>query len=435
MAPATGGGSFPYGSALGSISFWSRILSRVSNTKIRIFNRLQHFFVNTAKCPLFYLSSNTVAWLLAAVRLFIPESDSIGGMINTLPVGLPAGISFYTFESLSFVIDVYRRDVDSPRNPLDFFSFIGMFPRFIAGPIVRYKDMVGQFSSYQGMAIEKGLCIFAIGLFLKSCFADNFSEFVGYAFDRADVPDFATAWIGAFSYAMQLYFDFSGYSLMALGLGKCFGFQFPINFNRPYLAKSLRDFWNRWHISLSQWVRDYLFYPLALYSARLGKLALCFSLFVTMVVIGLWHGPKVTYLIMGAWFGFWLVIEHLAKLHTRLNYLLHSALTFFLVIVGWVFFRSESLANAKRVLLGMSAMASEPGHFNYDLVYSHPVALVCAFAGVIYCFLIERNFELVTWIDKVDVTWLHRITATALVVFSVKVDTVSTVIPFIYFQF
>src|SRR5262249_35070106 len=157
----------------------------------------------------------------------------------------------------------------------------GMFPRFIAGPIVRYSQIAPQMKNYEGMQLEPGLFVFSVGFFLKVCFADSFATFVGYAFSNPGLT-FSSAWVGVLAYTFQIYFDFSGYSLMAIGLGRCLGFQFPTNFNVPYQAKSLQEFWQRWHISLSTWLRDYLYIPLG--GSKNGQLKTYRNLFLTMAI-------------------------------------------------------------------------------------------------------------------------------------------------------
>ncbi|MGO4222714.1 MBOAT family protein [Lysobacter sp. TAF61] len=172
-------------------------------------------------------------------------------------VVLPPGISFYVFEALSFAIDAYRGKIKRPIRWVDYLTFLAMFPRFIAGPIVRYTDMASQFGSWSGQYLSRGFSVFALGFAIKSLFADHFAVFVPYAFST-EKPDLVQSWIGAAAYTFQLYFDFWGYSLMATGLGLCIGFGFPDNFRSPYRAVSITQFWQRWHMTLSQWLRDYL---------------------------------------------------------------------------------------------------------------------------------------------------------------------------------
>jgi alginate O-acetyltransferase complex protein AlgI len=354
---------------------------------------------------------------------------------QSIPDEIPAGISFYTFESLSFVIDIYRREIQPPRRASDFFSFIAMFPRFIAGPIVRYKSMVAQFSNYRGPQIEAGLCLFAVGFFLKSVFADNFALFADQVFQHSGSLAVASAGIGVVAFGLQLYFDFCGYSLMAVGIGKCFGFTFPTNFRQPYLAGSLQEFWQRWHISLSEWMRDYLFNPLALYATRRSPAYLYAAIFTTMVMIGFWHGPHLTFVLMGAWHGFFLAVEHRFALTQRLNRQVHYALMLMVVFVGWVFFRATSMSQVQNILVGLMTPGTAGLSEIVHVVNFQPVAAACCVLGFLYCFGIEKHLNAAAWEGELPVGWGRRIAATAMVIFSLQLDAAAAAIPFLYFQF
>ncbi len=353
--------------------------------------------------------------------------------LDGAPLPLPAGISFYIFESLSFVIDVYRRDVVLPRNPLKFLGFIMMFPRFIAGPIVRYKDMEKQYESYSGMQIEKGLFLFSVGFFLKSCFADQFAVFTDNAFGRPELLSFFSAWIGVFSYTLQIYFDFSGYSLMAIGLGFCLGFQFPANFNRPYLSDSLQNFWRRWHISLSTWLRDYLYISLG--GSQRGTLRTYLNLFLTMLVGGLWHGAGSGFVIWGAWHGTFLCLERFFNFPTRrLNPALAKVSTFMVVMFGWVFFKANGVKHAltifKHMLNPMTARISDFACFE-----THSLSFFACVLGVYYCFSIEKSFDIEKYLEKTLVPLKYRFFALLQLVFSLLIAFSSNKLPFLYFQF
>lgn len=341
-------------------------------------------------------------------------------------LGLPAGISFYTFESLSFVIDIYRREILPPKSPLQFFSFMAMFPRFIAGPIVRYKDISSQLNRFEGMQLSSGLFLFVQGLFYKCCFADNFAHFTRYAFDRATTPEFGAAWIGVIAYTMQIYFDFSGYSLMAMGLGRCLGFRFPVNFNRPYLATSLQDFWQRWHISLSRWLRDYLYIPLG--GNRFGSLVLYRNLLITMVLGGLWHGARGTFILWGAWHGGWLVLEKAFKLK------LNRTGCLFVVIVGWVFFRCQSLSESLRILSAMVNFQSAFQAINTEALSVHRISVFFCFLGIVYCFFGERDASS-SLPAKFDLSWRQSVAALVSLAVSLLTLLSTDSIPFLYFQF
>lgn len=381
--------------------------------------------------------------LLAIFKYWDFIGSNLGGATSELPhltldhasrLGLPAGISFYTFESLSFVVDVYRREVEPPKNPLRFFAFIGMFPRFVAGPIVRYKDMTAQFTSYRGMQIQRGLYVFAIGLALKACLADSCEVLSTYAFSTETGPlDPRSAWLGLFAYTLQIYLDFSGYSLMATGLGLALGFEFPPNFNRPYLSTSITDFWRRWHITLSTWLRDYLYIPLG--GSRGGKARTYLNLMLTMLIGGLWHGASWLFVIWGAWHGAWLCLERLFRVHERWPVWLNRGRTLLLVMLGWIPFRATSWEECKRVLTGLVAFQA-PVKFNASGLAANPMHVGFFVIAVFYCFAAEGRLAWPVWKDVDRVTPARAALATALIVLSLLVVSSSIKpIPFLYFQF
>lgn len=283
--------------------------------------------------------------------------ESINAILSTLGfsefdllyVLLPIGISFYIFQAISYIIDVYRGDVEATRHPLDFAAFIALFPQLIAGPVIRYKDIAHQFS-HRTHTVDKfseGVRRFMMGFIKKVMIADSIAPLADNAF-ALENPSAADAWIGAIAYTAQLYFDFSGYSDMAIGLGLMMGFRFMENFNQPYISQSITEFWRRWHISLSSWLRDYLYIPLG--GNRHGTLKTYRNLFLTMLLGGLWHGANWTFVIWGAWHGIWLAIEKAMKWGTS-GTLFSPAkwlFTFILVMIGWVMFRAESVDIAFR---------------------------------------------------------------------------------------
>lgn len=366
---------------------------------------------------------------------FVPSLNSVYPHIqlDDRPLPLPAGISFYIFESLSFVIDVYRREVTVPKNPFKFLAFIMMFPRFIAGPIVRYRDMEKQFENYRGMRVEKGLFLFATGFFLKTCFADQFALFTSFAFGKWENIGFLNAWIGVFAYTMQIYFDFSGYSLMAIGLGHCLGFQFPTNFNRPYLATSLQDFWHKWHISLSTWLRDYLYIPLG--GSRKGTFRTYLNLFLTMAIGGLWHGAGTGYLAWGAWHGFFLCLERFFNFPTRkLPRALAQAVTLFLVMMSWVFFKANGVPHAWVILKSLfnpfSAVPLDVEHLS-----TLPLSACFALIGIYYCFFAEKKIDYEALNTPDWVSLKIRAWALAQLLLGLLLAMSNNKLPFLYFQF
>lgn len=263
---------------------------------------------------------------------------------------LPIGISFYIFESISYIIDVYRGDTPATRNLIDFAAFVAIFPHLIAGPVLRFRDLAEQFN-HRTHTLDKfseGATRFMQGFIKKVFIADTLAAVADHSFALAH-PTTGDAWLGALAYTAQLYFDFSGYSDMAIGLGLMMGFRFMENFKQPYISQSITEFWRRWHISLSTWLRDYLYITLG--GNRGGTFKTYRNLFLTMLLGGLWHGANVTYLLWGAWHGLWLAIEKALGIDTapRALHPLRWALTFMLVVLGWVMFRAENLEVAGRM--------------------------------------------------------------------------------------
>jgi alginate O-acetyltransferase complex protein AlgI len=276
---------------------------------------------------------------------------------------LPVGISFYTFTQIAFLVDAYRGKVAHYGLP-HYALFVTYFPHLIAGPILHHRDMIPQFESVESKRpnprlILYGLIIFGIGLFKKTVLADGIQPLVALAFNQA-APSFDQAWIGALTYTFQLYFDFSGYSDMAIGISLMFGIFLPLNFNSPYKATSIIDFWRRWHMTLSQFLRDYLYIPLG--GNRHGRLLRYTNLMITMLLGGLWHGAAWTFVVWGALHGLYLCINHawvnygppMPKRWARPAGVVAFLLTFLAVVVAWVFFRADSLASALSVLSKMA---------------------------------------------------------------------------------
>ena len=285
---------------------------------------------------------------------------STGFVVNIL---LPVGISFYTFTQIAFLVDAYRGNVARYGLP-HYALFVTYFPHLIAGPILHHKDMIPQFESARTKRPDPhlilcGLIIFAIGLFKKTCLADGIQPLVAPAFG-ANYPSFDQAWIGALAYTFQLYFDFSGYSDMAIGISLMFGIFLPLNFNSPYKATSIIDFWRRWHMTLSQFLRDYLYIPLG--GNRHGRTLRYVNLMITMLLGGLWHGAAWTFVVWGALHGAYLCVNHawsnygpaVAPRFARATNAVAFVLTFVSVVVAWVFFRADSISSATFVLSRMA---------------------------------------------------------------------------------
>ena len=270
---------------------------------------------------------------------------------------LPLGISFFTFTQTAYLVDVYRGEAKN-ESFLLYLEFVTIFPHLIAGPIISYKEMLPQFMAkrtfrinYDNIAL--GLTIFSLGLFKKVVIADKLALWANSVFSHTAALTFLEAWIGAVSYTFQLYFDFSGYSEMAIGLGLLFNLRLPTNFNSPYQAQSMIDFWRRWHMTLGAWVRDYLYIPLG--GNRQGEWAKMRNLFASMLIIGLWHGAGWTFIFWGAMHGVCLMVNHQwRRLKISLPKFMNITLTFLCVMLLWVFFRAENFTSAWQVLTAMT---------------------------------------------------------------------------------
>jgi D-alanyl-lipoteichoic acid acyltransferase DltB (MBOAT superfamily) len=293
--------------------------------------------------------------------LGLPASEKI------LHIVLPVGISFYVFKTMSYTIDVYRRTEKAERDLLRFTTFVVFFPELVAGPIVRASRMLPQLSHDHRFRFERmvsGLTLVASGYVRKVAIADSIAPLVDIRFAHPEAHNALSLLLGVYLYAFQIYCDFSGYSSIAIGLARIFGFDFGINFDRPYFSRSFSEFWTRWHISLSSWLRDYLYIPLG--GSRGGAVATMRNLFITMLLGGLWHGASWTFVAWGALHGFYLVFQRiLAPLYHRVIRVLHVPafasnvflvfLIFHLTCFGWIFFRASSFSNAWQMLSGIAS--------------------------------------------------------------------------------
>ena len=279
-------------------------------------------------------------------------------------IHLPIGISFFTFQAMSYLIDVYRGVVPAQRNLINLGLYISLFPQLIAGPIIRYHDIAKEIITRRITRPDfaYGVQRFLFGLGKKVLLANPIAAIADKIF-LLPAHDLSTpvAWLGAGCYTLQIYFDFSGYSDMAIGLGRMFGFHFLENFNYPYISKSIREFWRRWHISLANWLKDYLYIPLG--GSRKGQARTYINLFIVFILCGLWHGANWTFAIWGLYHGFFLVIERtgLGKLRDRMWSPLQQTLTLLLIIIGWVLFRTETIGDAGHYLSAMFGFSPEPG--------------------------------------------------------------------------
>ena len=326
---------------------------------------------------------------------------------------LPLAISFFTFQQISYLVDACRGETEE-YSFIHYCLFVTFFPQLIAGPIVHHKEMMPQFAKAAVNKIRSknltiGITIFALGLFKKVVLADGISVFATPIFDASEagvVITFFEAWMGAFAYTFQLYFDFSGYSDMAIGIARMFGIRLPINFNSPYKATSIIDFWRRWHITLSSFLRDYLYFSIG--GNRKGKIRRHLNLMITMILGGLWHGAGWTFILWGGLHGFYLIINHGWRAFsknrdkTRINLFFGWIITFLAVVVAWVPFRSESITSAKNFLqsmLGLNGIglpvSLEHVFLNYGL---SSIEDIFTYSGMFSNGLYSNNFYAIFWI-------------------------------------
>jgi alginate O-acetyltransferase complex protein AlgI len=361
----------------------------------------------------------------------VGKAVGLGAQLPSLHVVLPIGISFYTFNSMSYTIDIFRRRVEPTHNLLEYTSFVGLFPHLIAGPIVRFTDLAGQLRRLAPRLTSedasRGVFFLSCGLVKKLLIADQLHPYVTQLYAAHAHLGLISGWAAAVGYSLQLYFDFSGYSDMAVGLAWLLGFRFPQNFNSPFKAQNISDFWRRWHISLSSWFRDYLFIPLG--GSQRGARRTVVNLVATMLLAGLWHGAAWTFVIWGLVHGSFLgghAVLRRAGLTPR-SATLNRIATCAFVCAAFVIFRSPSLPVAGDVL---SSMAGLQG---LDTAAGLHALLPIKFALLITALLVFVNAAPNTWQITIRPRALHGL-ATGLAA-AIAVMTVAQPHPFIYFQF
>ena len=365
-------------------------------------------------------------------------------IIEFKEIVLPIGVSFFTFQAISYLVDVYRKTSPVQKNYLDLALYISLFPQLVAGPIVRYNDVVDQLKNRvlsMSMAAQ-GVHRFIIG-FAKKILIANYVGYIADLIFGQSINDISTgaAWLGIVCYTLQIYFDFSGYSDMAIGLGKIFGFDFMENFNLPYIADSIRDFWRRWHISLSTWFRDYLYIPLG--GSRKGKLLTLRNLMIVFLLTGLWHGASWTFVLWGVYHGLFLLVER-SGFDKVLNFVykpIQILYTLLVVMIGWVLFRSETLGDAKAFIGKMFFMGNQNSLKIYAQDFLDNKAIFVLLVATFLAFGFGR------WIiDKLKVSMssggaavtlnlMKSIIAFSLLFLSILYLAGNTYNPFIYFRF
>jgi len=291
-----------------------------------------------------------------------------GLSVPLLKLALPIGISFYTFQCISYTIDVYRGDTKAQRNIISFGAYVALFPQLIAGPIVRYVDVAKELDSRKTTLedFSEGLFKFLVGLGKKVLLANPFGELTNIFRDAAE-PSVLFYWLYAIAFTLHIYFDFSGYSDMAIGLGRILGFRFPRNFNYPYISKSVTEFWRRWHMTLSGWFRDYVYIPLG--GNRVSKGRWVFNILVVWMLTGLWHGASWNFVVWGLMFAVLLLIEKWVPFLQKLPSVLRHGYVILLVIISFVIFNADSLTQAGQDILGMFGLGGVPGVSTEALYY------------------------------------------------------------------
>ena len=377
----------------------------------------------------------SVVFNLGLLFFFKYFSFVTGGLFPVIK--LPIGISFFTFQIMSYTIDVYRRSVEPQKSLLKLALYISLFPQLIAGPIVRYIDVEKQLT-YRECTAEKtarGMIRFSMGLAKKVIVSNTVAAICDGIFGSTNTVPAFTAWVGVICYALQIYFDFSGYSDMAIGMGHMLGFDFLENFNYPYVSCSVQEFWRRWHISLSSWFRDYLYIPLG--GNRRGKVRTYINLIIVFACTGLWHGASFSFIVWGLWHGLFLVIERLGfkKALDKLPKFIGWIYTMLVVLVGWVFFRADTLSAAMKYL---GEMFSFSGGVANGMAQFDNLSFIITVIAIILCTPVYQFLK-----GKLEKTEggkkaafvIGAVLATGLFILSVIFLTGSGYNPFIYFRF
>lgn len=361
-------------------------------------------------------------------------------------ITLPVGISFFTFHSISYLVDVYRRENNVQKSFIDLALYISLFPQLVAGPIIRYKDIASQFTGrvLKIHQFQLGIQRFIIGLAKKIIIANSLGFTADTIFNLdSNQLSLSASWIAIIFYTLQLYFDFSGYSDMAIGLAKMLGFDFMENFNFPYKAKSIRDFWQRWHISLSTWFRDYLYIPLG--GNRVSESKVYFNLFIVFLLTGLWHGPSWNFVIWGLIHGAFMIVERLGfdKLLKRTGFFQHLY-TLFIVIIAWIFFRIETFHGA--ISFFKSLFYSNNSSFYTADMFLNRENLIALILGIILSIngvnwllkkIMKIFFQNTNSVNSVKIVWrnIKSLVLIFIFIYSALNVMAGSYNPFIYFRF
>lgn len=352
---------------------------------------------------------------------------------SVINISLPIGISFFTFQMMSYILDVYTGKVKAQKNIAYVGLYVSLFPQLIAGPIVRYAQIADEILSRQECKndITEGMERFIFGLGKKILIANYMAQIADNIFAYSSDLSVMTAWLGAIAYTIQIYYDFSGYSDMAIGLGRMFGFHFTENFNYPYIAKSVTDFWRRWHISLSSWFRDYVYIPLGGNRTKRSRWVL--NLFIVWILTGIWHGANWTFIIWGLIYFLILLMEKLTGIAERMGRFSYMY-TMFVVIIAWVIFRSDNIASGIRYIGNMIGIGSAGFVDTVFIYYLWSGKIVLIFA-LFFIFPVYPRLKYL-YLDKKEIgSAIGAIVTTGIFILSVIVTISSTYNPFIYFNF
>lgn len=407
------------------------LMSKTEDERKRRACLIASVVINLGLLFTFKYSSFAVESINAVFRTSIPAPD--------LP--LPIGISFFTFQSMSYTIDLYRRKIAVQRSFISFAAYVSCFPQIVAGPIVKYQDIAAELEERRVTIsdMSDGISLFIVGLAKKVLLANN----IGLFWARVKEMDYSTlpaltAWLGIIAFTFQIYFDFSGYSDMAMGMGRMLGFNYPRNFNLPYLSKSVSEFWRRWHITLGSWFRDYVYIPLG--GSREGKWKTVRNLGIVWLLTGLWHGASMNFVLWGAWFGLLIIAEHMIR-RTKAGEVLRKLpavfswiYTMLAVVLGWVLFDTASVGAAFRFI---GAMFGAGGSFaagdSWSLLSQAAISLaMCIFfsSGAV-----GNYIQRIGGRDSRVILVLKPVITAALLIASTAYLVNSTYNPFLYFNF
>ncbi|RJQ56225.1 MAG: MBOAT family protein [Nitrospiraceae bacterium] len=442
----------------GSLIFyaWGEVFYVLVMISSIIFNYVLGIFINRPSRKKIYLSVGVIGnlILLGTFKYANFIIDNFNSVLNRMnldsisiePVHLPIGISFFTFHSISYLVDVYRRKSPAQKNIFDFALYISLFPQLIAGPIIRYHDIASQIinRSHSIILISSGIQRFVFGLAKKMLIANPLGEVADKIFALpADRLSSSITWLGILCYTLQIYFDFSGYSDMAIGLARMFGFHLLENFNYPYISKSIQEFWRRWHISLSTWFRDYLYIPLG--GNRVSPSRVYFNLFLVFILCGLWHGASWNFIVWGLIHGLFLITERVGftQFLEKLWRPIRHGYAMIIVATAWVFFRSDTISFALHYVSVMFGINNPSRSFyTIEMFLTNEVIISLLFgimfATPLYSFISE-NLKLNYYknhIKAVPYYYAPKMLLICILLFiSILKVTSSTYSPFLYFRF